>query len=437
MMINFKILGLILLFSGSAFAQNFNATGLGLGNNFLSYSKGVDAFSINPANLAFNNRTEIKFFSPAIAISNSSISFADYDRYFTKEGNRGFWDSGDKKAVLDLFPEDGLDINTDVDLNVFSMAINNFGFGVDLIINGGASINNLKFAKIFLRELDFTPDYRFEEPNFVKGSFYSVVKYSFSYAQLLKTKLRKFDIDNIAVAAKLSYYAGIGVIEVLDSEILIKRSNTKGTGTDDEVLYRRINLLVRKAYPTDGIKAGGGFGIDLAASAVYDDDWHFSVLLENLFASIKWDVNTEIVEFSDIDSVFILNDDGVDRSTEIDTTRKTGSFSTSLPVNLILGAHYQLFENLALIAQWKQGLSKDFGNKFTPQVGVGAEYRPVSWLPLRSGLTVGGRDGFLFTLGGGVDLGAFEFNLAYAMREALWPTFSNGVYFAFDFKFRL
>ena len=42
----------------------------------------------------------------------------------------------------------------------------------------------------------------------------------------------------------------------------------------------------------------------MGASAVYDDDWHFSLLLENLFASIDWDVNTEIFEFSASDSAF-------------------------------------------------------------------------------------------------------------------------------------
>ena len=431
-----KNLGMILIFSSVAFAQNFNATGLGLGNNTLSFSRGVDAFIINPANLVYNNRVEIKFFSPIIAISNSSISIADYNRYFTKEGNHGYWSSEDEKAIIGLFPEDGLDINADINLNILGVAYKNFGFGIDLILNGGVNVKYNQTLRTVLEELNFSPDYTFNEPDFATGSFYSAFKYSFSYARFLKVKIPKLDIDSIAVAAKINYYAGIGVLQVLKSDILIKRSNKKGQGTGDEVMYQNINLKTRRAYPAGGISSGGGFGIDLGASAVYDDDWHFSVLLENLFASIDWDVNTAVVEFSSTDSVYILNDDGVDRSSEIDTTIEGGSFSTSLPVNLILGAHYQLLDNLTLTAQWKQGLSKDFGNVFTPQVGVGAEYRPIPWVPLRSGLTIGGRDGFLLALGAGVDLDLFEFNLAYAMREALWPTYSNGAYFAFDFKFR-
>ncbi|KAA3614100.1 MAG: hypothetical protein D8M58_18065 [Calditrichaeota bacterium] len=427
-------LGMILILSSAAFAQNFNATGLALGNNFLSYSKGVDAFSVNPANLGFNNRVELKFISPLFAISNSSISINDYNRYFTKEGNKGEWDLNDKNSIIDFFADDGLDVNADVNMNIFSMAYNNFGFGIDLLVSGGVTLKPTQTLKAALIELDLTPNYQFKEPGFATGSFYSAVKYSFSYAHLLKAKIRKFDIDNISVAAKLNYYSGIGVLEVLDSDMHIKRFEEMADGTEEEGAYQRVNFKTRRAYPNGGVSAGGGMGFDLAASAVYDDDWHFSVMLENIFASIDWDVNTAVIQFSASDSI-LFDDDNVDRSTETDTTRDVGSFSTSLPVNLIFGAHYQLIDELDLTAQWKQGLSKDFGNVFTPQLGVGAEYRPIPWLPLRSGLTVGGRDGFLFALGGGLDFDVFEFNLAYAMREALWPTYSNGAYFAFDFKF--
>jgi hypothetical protein len=432
MMNNIIKIGLILFFSGAAFAQNFNATGLSMGNNFLSFSKGVDAFSINPANLAFNNRVEIKFLSPTIAISNSSFSFRDYNRFFTIEETKGVLSRSDTKEFLDLVPDDGLDINTDINLNIFSIVYDNFGFGVDFVQYGGVTIKSKEALKLAF-DLDLTPDFSFNEPNFAEGSSLAAAKFSFAYSQLLKTKIRKWDIDNIAVAAKLSYYAGIAVGEVIDGEAVGKRSNKDLTGTDNEVFVHNANLKIRYADPEDGL-TGGGFGIDLAASAVYDDDWNFSILLENLFGSITWDEGTEIYQFQNYDSVFIHNDDGVDRFFETDTTRKTGSFKTTLPVNLTIGAHYQMDKKLTLTAQWKQGLSRDFGNVFTPQVGVGAEFRPIPWLPLRSGLTVGGRDAFLFALGTGVDLGVFDFNLAYAMREALWPTYSNGAYFAFDFK---
>ncbi len=432
---NLKKLGIILLFSTASFAQNFNATGLGLGNNFISYSQGVDAFGVNPANLAFNNRMEIKFFSPTIAISNSSISFSDYDRLFTKEGNHGEWNSNDKREIIDFFADDGLDINADVNLNVFSMAINNFGFGIDLIASGGINTKPVKLLRTALEEFDFTPDYTFSQPDFATGSFYSALKYSFSYAHLLKTKLRKFEIDNIAVAAKLNYYSGIAVFQVLNSDVLLERSNKKRKLFDEDL--KQAKIKTRKAYPEGGISAGGGFGLDIAASAIYKDDWHFTLLLENLFASISWDVNTVEIDYAVSVPISFSgsSNDESDFSVDPDTTRKINSFSTPLPVNLIIGAHYQLLDKLTLTAQWKQGLSKDFGNVFTPQVGVGAEFRPLPWLPLRSGITVGGRDAFLLALGAGIDVDVFQFNLAYAMREALWPTFSNGAYFAFDFKF--
>jgi hypothetical protein len=431
-----KILALVIAFTTIAYAQNFNATGLGLGNNALSFNSGLDAFNLNPANLATNKRVEIKFMSPLIAVSNSSISLSDYNRYFTKEGNNGLWSAADEQAVIDLFPEDGLAINADINMGIFSMVYNNFGFGIDLMVSGGLNVKYRQTLKTVLDGPDFIPDYKFAEPDFLSGSAFSAIKYSFSYAHSIDKKFRAYDIDSITVGAKLSYYAGISVIEVLDSDLLIQNSNKSGTGTENEVLYMKRKIKTRTATPENSLSTGGGFGIDLSASAVYDKDWHFSVLVENLFASIDWDTNTELFESSQKDSVYFYNDDGVDRSSETDTTMATGSFSTPLPVNLVIGAHYQLLDNLTLMAQWKQGLSKNFGNVFTPQIGVGAEYRPISWVPLRSGLTLGGRDAFILALGGGLDFDLFEFNLAYAMREAVWPTSSNGAYLAFDFKFK-
>ncbi len=167
MMNKLKILGILVSFTAITYAQNFNATGLGLGNNALSFNSGVDAFNLNPANLATNKRVEIKFMSPLIAISNSSISLSDYNRYFTKEGNNGFWSAADEQAVIDLFPEDGLAINADINMGIFSMVYNNFGFGIDLMVSGGLNVKYRQTLKTVLDGPDFIPDYKFAEPDFV------------------------------------------------------------------------------------------------------------------------------------------------------------------------------------------------------------------------------------------------------------------------------
>lgn len=434
-MTKLKILLIIIFSGGIVVAQTFNAKSLSMANNMIAFNSGADALMFNPANLAIKeSRVELSFLSFYSAISNSSISIADYNQYFTHEGHGGkAWDTSDKNAILDLIPKEGLGVNTNIRMNVMALAFNNMGFSIDVIGNGRVQVKSREALKLMF-DLDLTDDFTFDKPEIASGSFYAATKYSFAYAQKIDTDFGLYDLKDFAVAAKVSFIAGHAVYDITDSHVFFERSSENGLA-DKDLGYYKLDLNARRAYPEGGISAGSGFGFDLAASANYDKKWTFSMALENLFAAINWNTNTAEVNLFKSDSVyFFKEDDGVDRSVETDTTIERGSFSTSLPLNLYMGASYQLMEELVLTAQWKQGLTEDFGNSVTPQVGVGAEYRPLRWLPLRSGMTVGGRNQFLLGLGTGVDFPGFEFNISYAMREALWPTYSNGAYAAFDFK---
>jgi len=431
-----KILSIIilLLITHSAVAQTDNATSLGFANNYRPYASGVDAFKTNPGRLAYNEGLQFTFLSFSTAVSNSGFSVSNLNQYFSEEGHGGEWSTADKNEVLDIVSEIG--VQADVGLNIFSMAVKNFGFGIDLVSNGGALSTSEEIAEIALFGLDLTTDYNLQIPDVATGSFFSAIKYSFAYSQQVMKRFYPLQLKNITAAGKINYYQGLATAEIIDSDAKIKRSSLDNT-VENEVVEYTVNFKARTSSPENGITAGKGMGIDLASSATFMNDWHFSLLLENVVGFINWDGNPELVIGSFSDSTYLDNskkNDEKDRSVETDTTKSTKAFSTRLPANLYIGAHYQLLENLALTAQYKQGLSESFGNTFTPQIGVGAEYRPVPIVPLRMGMTVGGRNTFLLGLGTGLDLGGFQFNLSVAMREGLWPTHSNGVFFAWDFK---
>lgn len=414
-----------------SFAQSYNATGLALGNNYMSYAKGIDAFKLNPAKLVYNRGVEFTFLSTDFGISNSALSSSDYFSYFTEAGHGGFWDGKEKKEVRNLL-KDGIKIPLDFGINIFSMAYKKMGFGFDFV---GAGNFDVKSGDVFdsaldlLDEVEFGLDYNIDQKEFINGEAYSAFKFSFAYSHLLRTRYSPWDLSAITAGAKINYLAGIFYAGTQNSAIKVQRFQEPKEG-----VFQMINLDYHSAIPgSKGIFPGSGFSMDLAGSVIYNDDWHISMKLENLFGFIGWEGNTEQTSIR-------LFDDGLDNNVEdVDTTItiKGKSFSTDLPMNLHIGAHYQLLEKLTLMAQYKQGLNEAFGNVFTPQIGVAAEYRPLVWLPLRSGMTIGGINDFLFGLGAGVDVAIFEFNLAFAMREAIWPNFSNGLYIAYDFKFKL
>jgi hypothetical protein len=70
------------------------------------------------------------------------------------------------------------------------------------------------------------------------------------------------------------------------------------------------------------------------------------------------------------------------------------------------------------------------------KVAIGSEYRPVGWIPLRAGLSFGGKwGGYSVGLGFGLHAYVFEFDLAYLMQHALWPTYADGASVAMNMKF--
>lgn len=435
-------LAVIILFAAlvtSSIAQNNHATGLAFGKNYMSAAMGIDAFFISPGNLALHTEgTEFTIFSPGFGISNSAFSISEYGRFFTEKGNKGTWSTKDKRDLRDVL-KDGLKLPFSVEINIFSIVYKNMGFGMEFVTGGSFETNSAEFAEIALFGLKLTPDYNFNTKDIMKGSFYSAFRYSFAYSHIIRKRYFPLKLENITFGGKVGYYSGLSYEEVDHSGFKIKRSKLTDPNNDEELVEYKLKFKTRSSLPGHGeVFPGSGMGLDLGSSATFDDKWHFSIRLENIIGFLNWDANTEGHTFLNSDSLYIFNDDGVDRKTEVDTTQNIKAFSTSLPANLHIGVNYRLRKNLLLTAQYRQGLNEAFGNVYIPRIGVGAEYRPLKWLPLRTGMSVGGKTNFLMGLGAGIDLKIFEFNLAYAMRESfLWPNFSAGAFLAFDFKFKL
>ncbi len=429
----------IFVISGSLIAQGFDAKSLGLADNYSAVSRGVQAMPWNPANLALErgNTFELNFISFNIAIYNNSFSLSEYNRYFTKEGNGGRpYTEKDKQAILDLIPDEGFKAMSSVGMNAFGVAYNNFGFAVQLIQQGqGASSTSKKLIDIALNGEDLTRDYNLHETNPVGGSSFGAMKISAGYAYPLKPTKIKFlrfmrkHVDLLAVGININYYLGAAGAKIERSELRVKRFGAKA----DSVSYL-FNMEAVTSATESGSPTGQGFGIDLGITAKYKKHWHFSLSFSNLFASIRWTKNVERFILKESGEAEIFGDTNEDSELSIDTSYAIGSFETKLPTVMRAGASYKLLNNLTLVAEWRQGFDDYMNNTTTPRVGVGAEYYPLPWLPLRGGLAVGGTHGFQFGLGTGVHVGFFEFDMSYAVINSLWPSASEGVFAALGFK---
>lgn len=436
-----KILFLIFAFIISVYSQSYDAVSLSMAENYTAMSRGINAMPWNPANLCMSrgNNLELNILSMNMNLYNNAMSVNSFNTYFTEEGHGGYWSDSDKNEIIDLF-DDGLRLNTNYSTNILGVAYNNFGFSVQSNMQGSVEIlSNSKLFRTALFGDSLTRDYSFEDSKLGKASAYSATKISIGYAYPIK--IRKFvyipGIKTICAGINLNYFMGNAVVKTENSRISIQRFQNE---LQDEMLEYEVNFEALSAHAGSGFPAGNGIGIDLGFSAKFQKQWQFAWSFENLIGNIYWKQNTETLVFIERDSVLIddlLDEDAEDTSFSQDTTYSRGAFTTRLPTKMRIGASYQWNRELTLTMDWHQGFDSYFGNTSTPQIGVGAEYFALSWLPLRMGMSFGGAHGFLFGIGLGLHSSGFQFDYSYGMNRGMWPSYSRGMYHAFGFKVTL
>ena len=433
-----KIILIIFVFIISAYTQSFDAVSLSMAENYTALSRGVNAMAWNPANLGMSrgNTIEINILSMNIQAYNNVLSIDNYNQYFTQEGHNGRWSESDKNEILNLF-DSGLRFDANYSTNILGVAYNNFALSVQSNMQGSVQLlSDEELLQTALFGDSLTRDYVYEESKLGKASLYSATKISVGYSY--PVKVRKFidipGIKTIYAGINLNYFLGNAVAKTQNSGVSVQRYQNE---LQDEILEYEVNFVGKTAHTGSGFPAGNGLGIDLGFSTRFQKQWQFSWSFENLIGSIYWKQNTESHVVIERDSVLfddLLDEDAEDTSVSEDTTYARGAFSTRLPTKMRLGASYQWTKELILTMDWHQGFDSYFGNTSTPQVGVGAEYFALSWLPLRMGMSVGGSHGFLFGIGFGLHASGFQFDYSYGMNKGMWPSYSRGIYHAFGFK---
>jgi len=428
-----KIIIFLIALISLLYSQNSDGVGLSLAGNYMAMSRGVNAIAWNPANLALarGNTMELNLVSLNMSIGNNSINLNTYNRYFTAEGNNGYWSNGDKHAILDMISDDGPRTDFDLSANILGLAFNNFGLAVQMIGKGYAQVGTDKKPfqiALFGETIDHA--YEYDQPTQALGASYSAMKVSIAYAYPVPMKWLHPQLRNLSIGAAWNQYVGIAVAQIREASVHLKRID----GEKESVEYA-VALRGRIAIPESATPTGKGVGFDLGLSGGYGNKIDFALSIANIGASINWSRHTQQVQIEHADSLRVFgNDNDPFREISIDTSYDINSFSTNLPSVLRLGGVYHLKPNWKVSAEYDQGLNKAFGNSTTPRFGVATEYYLTSWLPLRGGMAVGGNDGFELGLGFGLHAPFIHFDYSYAMRSALWPTYSRGIYTAFSLK---
>jgi len=384
-----------------------NARALGMAGSYTGLARGYDCPSFNPANLGFKSHqvTGLQIVGAGIAVSNNSFSLDDYNTYTGATLN-----DQDKQDLLDKIPDEGMELSFDAEVSALSLSMSNMAFSITA--QATADINLGKAPMELLLQGNTMADTIILDGMY--GAGFAVGAANFSYGQ----KILGIGSKELSVGANVKYLKGLGYEEVIE---LNGHAATLTTGFEGEG-----SLVARTAT------GGSGYGLDLGAALKLSSSVTVGATLFNAFSNITWNEETEehrytfyfdtltVTEFGD-DSVFVSED----------TTVGIDEFSTSLPTTLKLGIAKNS-GRLNWAVDWEQGFEMGAGTTTKPHISGGAEYRILSFLPLRAGFGTGGRRGTTYAGGLGLDLALCYIDVAAANYNAVIGSGGKGLNFAIN-----
>ena len=415
-----------------------NVRGVGMGRTGNAAARGIDALSINPSLLALpdNRFMEIGLVPFGFHVRSDFFSYDVYNNYFRGvddgSGNRvaKFLTDKDKNDLLGFFPNEG-ETRGSLEISLFSISINSSvlgGIGFSVTEHIGLKNN---FDKDFFRLAFFGLD--------SLGSTYDISgtrqegwwwrEYNLSYGREIPSFIPF--AKRLFVGAGIKFVRGYGVFETASYSGSV---GNVPVGANQYELRAHSDFLVRRSgiqeFTSDSIDftpfpdpAGRGTGFDLGLTMEMKYGIRVSAAVVNL-GSITWDQN--LVETIGVGSITVSNPLSVEGNDSLLTAlrgknRPGESFSTPLPAQLRIGATMRSDEvpflkflpgRLSLAIDYLQGFNTSLGNTTQPRFALGAEYRIIPLIPLRTGISLGGGDSFRWAAGFGLDFHFLTFDLA-------------------------
>ena len=421
--------------------ERSNARGMGMARTANAAAVGMEAVGINPALLALpgDETVAVTLLPFGLHAGSDLVTMDLYNKYFTGTETdtgrvaRRLTDE-DKQYILSRFAHDGSARTVvDVDATVFG----------GMVRLGPVGTFALTVSERVGAIIDVPRDYaQFLFYGNVPGSTYDfsnsaltaswVREYALSYARPIPAP--PF-LNDLTAGISIKLVAGYGYYEV-------ERFATRLATATNGVLAGTVDFRSRFAgadIATDGIgvryrvipeAAGSGAGLDLGLSASPLEGITVGLAVTDI-GSVSW---TEHIEEMVADTSLTIDDplDVVQRDRiehSLQGEKRDGTpFSTHLPTTIRVGVavamnRLPMFSDLPgellLAVDVNAGLYEMPGTTMEPRGSVGIEFRPLHWLPIRTGVSFGGTDWYNIAAGVGINLSSFDLDLGTENFEAL------------------
>ena len=438
--------------------------GIGMGRTFTAASRGIDAIGINPANLAIPDRSRFSMVVLPFTyrLSTELFSYDIYQEFFTGipdtngDGKREpkLLTDDDKNRILSLLPEGKAVTRMDFETTLFGMSFEHpvvGGIGISVSDRVGIKLD---LAKEYFRLFLFGFQQAGSRYDF-SGTSLSAWwwrEYNVSYARRIPIRSSLF--ENVYAGIGFKVVHGYGILQTdhynasLANEIVGMNQYVAKGSFDFLTIRSGVDFLdsQKKASPNPfPSPAGSGYGADVGISVEVRDGIQLSLAVTDV-GGISWKKN--VVERGGsyaltIDDPFSVS--GKDSLSEaiLGKNNRGEPFYTQLPTMVRVGA---LFESkkvsflkflpgaIMLGLDYNQGFNQSLGNTQDPRFSAGMEYRIIPLLPLRTGISVGGGDGFRWAAGFGLDFHYLSLDFA---TENFGMLFSPKAFQMFSVSFGL
>ncbi|MEW5797752.1 MAG: DUF5723 family protein [Bacteroidota bacterium] len=406
---------------------------VGMGRAFTAVSRGLDAVGTNPANLALSDRDAtitLDIVSAGLAAGSDFINLKIYNDHFTgipdpNDPNKRigkYLSAQDKRDILELFPEGIARTQTSLGAQTMglSLQIGDFGFAIAPSLQFNTNLDLSEgYLKFPLMGHEFERLYSFNGTA-INASLIAEVNASAGYILPLELP----GVSEIAVGVGVKYLQGLfyTATDHYNAYIDVQGTNYTDANTGEQHFFAQ-NIVGEFDYlqyfAVDTVSStpqpvGSGMGFDIGVSAFIFDAVRVGASVTDI-GSITWDKYTKAIigrsSFSLDNPTDTAQQNKVANAFKGET-KDTSAFTYSLPTAFHLGAEMRVDEVLdAIPFRWTVavdmhlGMNEVAGNTKLAQFAIATELDPLAgWLPLRTGIFLGGRERFAWSAGFGIHL---------------------------------
>jgi len=380
--------------------DRWNIRAMGMGRTSVVVARGTGAIGINPANLTLPGRGmfSLSLAPIGVRVSTELLSYDIYQEYFT--GIPG--------------TENGMYFGATITTSKLG------GLGFAIIDHASGKLEVAKdFTRFFLYGLDSAgSQYNFDGTS-ASASWWREVNFSYAYQIPFNSEW----VHDLSVGLGVKILQGFGVFETEHYSASVANQRMAG---NQYLLNGQFDYKTRRAgadffNPDKHVDmsmfpepAGKGVGFDLGVSGQIKPGLRVAASITDI-GSVHWTKN--LVK---TDGRYALVMDDPFKTENADSLEDAvrgknqagDEFSSTLPTTLRIGVAIESDEStllsflpgkMLLAFDYTQGLNSSMGNVTQPRFSLGMEYRVLSFLPLRTGFSIGGGEGFRWAGGFALD----------------------------------